>query len=294
MTAGVTVLEIFRNVARKMRLDFDATAVALAGRVSRGDEREEIVREFLQKYLSADVRIASTKIEVIDVEGNRSGQMDVGVLESTVPPLWEKGGVQLVPVECVRALFEVKSKLTWGELKKDLERIRAVKQMQRAAVITDNFGVEYTIYGQAYRYLPVFGFVFAFDSDGLEGLLEHVVRWSADKPLHELPDGIWVLGKGALIWQHSETGSNHTTPEPGCRLSLLEEGDDSDLLLSMLAMTNKMVTAPLGGRFDFNQYLGKVNLGDVWTFSTVTLPITGAAVEASDQLVHTDPKPEKA
>jgi hypothetical protein len=291
MTAGSTVLDIFRNVAHKMRLDFDATAVALAGRVSRGDEREEILREFLRKYLSTDVRIASTKIEVIDVAGNRSGQMDVGVLEPSVPPLWEQGGVQLVPVECVRSLFEVKSKLTWSELEKDLERIRAVKQMQRTAVITDNLGVEYKIYGQLYRYLPVFGYVFAFDSDGLEGLLEHVVRWAADKPLHELPDGIWVLGKGALIWQHSETGENHTTPEPGCRLSLLAEGDGSDLLLSMLAMTNRMVTAPLGGRFDFNKYLDKVNLGQIWTFSTLTLPITGVAIEASDGLVHTDPKP---
>lgn len=274
----VNLPSLLASVAKRMRLDF-VQSMAIGHRGSKGTAREGAVRDFLLMHLPKTAAVTTGSSEIVDTVGNRSGQIDLAVLDARTPPLYELGGVQILPVECVLGLVEVKSMLTWEQLEKDLERIARVKQMRKAAfrsVVGPH--MRYSIYGEVWDHPPVFGTVFAYESSSLTGLQEKVIRWCADRPLHELPDSIWVLGKGGLIWQHAETGQNHTTAEPGCRLSCLEAPPDQDVLFSMLMLTLGLYDYNVAGaKFDLRAYVPPgTSIGDIWSYSQTTVPCSAS------------------
>ena len=265
---------LLASVAKQMRLDFEQSrAIGHSG--SKGTAREGAIRDFLLRHLPNTAAVILGSSEIVDAAGNRSGQIDCAVLDARTPPLFELGGVQLLPVECVLGLVEVKSMLTWEELEKDLERIAKVKRMEKTAFTSvGSPPLSYSIYGEVWEHPPVFGKILAYESSSMTSLQERIIRWCADRPLRELPDSIWVLGIGGLIWQHAVTGQNHTTAEPGCRLSYLEAPPDQDLLFSMLLMTLGLYDHNASGaKFNLRAYVPPgTSIGEIWSYSQTTVP----------------------
>src|SRR5262245_45480573 len=104
--------EVLDSVAKKMRIDFEDTASSIGHTVRKGFAREAlIVQSYLSKYLPGSVR-AIAGAEIVTSDGQVSPEVDVAVVDPLTPPLYEAAnGYQVLPVECVYGMLEIKGKL---------------------------------------------------------------------------------------------------------------------------------------------------------------------------------------
>src|SRR2546425_386352 len=100
--------EIFDNVARRMRADFEEAHVAMNHPGLKGNAVEESFRQFLRDYLPKALDI-STGI-LVDSEGNQSRQLDVIISDAAKTPIFYRSGeTRIIPIECAYSVIEVKS-----------------------------------------------------------------------------------------------------------------------------------------------------------------------------------------
>lgn len=262
------VAGVMASVARRMLEDFEASK-AFRQHGDKGDAREAIVRDILQRYLPGSVRITSGKTEVVDSVGNCSGQRDIAIVDPNIPALHTQQDVQLLPVESVRGIVEVKTNLTPAELVTDLNKLAEVKRMEKRAYRP---GLrQYTVYGETTHILPTYGHIFAFSTNSMDRLLDAAIDWCKGRPLRELPDSIWVLGAGGLVWV-DDSDRLSVTPERGCHLGILLPTRDENILLQMLMFMISMYSQSSDAALDLTGYMN----GSVWatmeTMSRQALP----------------------
>jgi hypothetical protein len=104
---------------------------------SKGNEREQFVRTFLEGVLPNVFRISSG--DVIDSDGHRSGQLDCILERPFAPGLPMPGGaaVRLALAEAVVGVVEVKSDLStqWDEVLNTARRVSPLKRTAMGAQI---------------------------------------------------------------------------------------------------------------------------------------------------------------
>lgn len=94
-----------------------------------GRYREQLVRGLLASFLPARLSIGDGF--VLTPDGNRSTQCDVVLYDrEQTPHIEAAGGRCFYPLETCAAVGEAKSDLTFGELKKALEKLMAVKRLR--------------------------------------------------------------------------------------------------------------------------------------------------------------------
>jgi hypothetical protein len=104
--------EIFRAVAGQMQADFQATRRLVQHRGLKGKAAENnLVATFLDRYLPATLTIRQNA-EVVSSAGDVSPECDVLICDPSTPPLWSANNVDIVPVESLYGLIEVKSALS--------------------------------------------------------------------------------------------------------------------------------------------------------------------------------------
>lgn len=143
---------------------------------------------------------------------------DVVICDPATPPLWTAGDVEVVPIECVHAVIEVKSRLDATELRSCCDKIGSIKRFPKTAFMPQQRsgirrGVE--LYGREWEFFPVLGFVFAFESADLQRLGEVISEHAVDgdlSPEHRI-DGVYVLSRGAVVWGGPE--DDWRTAQPG-------------------------------------------------------------------------------
>jgi hypothetical protein len=111
-----------------MAANLQKTRPALPHSLSKGEAAEEAVREFLQRHLPSSVGI--TKGQIIDSRGRFSKQLDVIIFDASRTPILftsEEDGHQLVPVEGVIAVVEVKTTLAVSNVAGIVENMLSVK-----------------------------------------------------------------------------------------------------------------------------------------------------------------------
>jgi len=232
---GVTVnafAEIMRSVAQRMRAEFAETAAA-SHRGGKGATREEIVQSFLARYLPGHVE-ATARGEIITASGEVSAECDILIADRSTPPLLDKRDFRIVPSECVHGVVEVKSRLDGRELRDACEKIKRAKSLPKTAY-SPSLGFEHEIifYGRPYRYTPTAGLIFAFDSMGLEEVASQFARWCAGQDAALVPDGIWILGKGYLLWAPPRGENFEPRPAPGYEIAVVRAHPSDDIMLQL-------------------------------------------------------------
>ena len=257
--ASKTFGEIMKSVAQRMRADFAQTAT-VNHRGGKGASREEIVREFMVKYLPRRVE-ATGRGEIITADERVSPECDILIVDSSTPPFMDRQDYRIVPVECVHGIVEVKSHLDGRELRDACEKIKAVKSLPKTA-----YGPPATIrnhaqmYGRLYDYLPTAGLIFAFESIDLQELARQCSNWSTDEDLSLVPDGIWVLGKGHLLWSKSK-GDLQPRPDPESELAVMQADPDQGNLLQLAVHLNVLFSYAWMRPLALQEYAGLVSEG---------------------------------
>ena len=166
---------------------------------TKGNEREDPVREFLRQRLPAAFRVDGG--EVIDLFGNTSPQADLLVSDRQRNFPLVEGSSVILPVEAVLVVVEVKSLLNRGEIKKILQaakRFKALKPFKQEIVARRQRGKEA---GDGCR---IFYSVFGYGTDLAEegwGKKEHgrfsEVSAELGIPL-QVVDRVYVPNRGLL------------------------------------------------------------------------------------------------
>lgn len=203
--------------------DFAFITSQLSHKPSKGHVREEIVRDFLRKYLPSHLGVGSG-IVISSIEGEReSKQLDTVIYDRLKCPLFlDIGGIQIFPVEMVYAVIEVKSKLDKKQLLEAVRNIKSVKALTKQAYADDVAPqVDFLAYGEMLQHAPVIGFIFAFDAIDGGKILEYLAEADqGERDLKKRIDVITVLNKYCVA--NFLNSDCYPTPRPGTkRIELL-------------------------------------------------------------------------
>jgi hypothetical protein len=256
--------EVLASVGRKMHEDFEGISSAVQHRGAKGRMREAVVDAYLTRWLPHTVRVAHSG-EAVSASGETSPECDVVLLDPATPPLIDEKEYRVVPAECLHGVVQVKSKLDRRALREDAEVIRDVKRLPKTAYEPQAGPVIQSsiLYGREWPYFPTVGWIFAFDSIDLGALAGELTDLDADTPVEQRVDGVFVLGKGAVL---STAGGLFTAVAADFRQAVRS---DNPLMLMTILMQQicQQVWSP---RFRLLDYLSHVPLG--WPVDTTPPP----------------------
>lgn len=93
-----------------------------------GKYREYLVKRILSKIVPSKYEI--TNGFVIDSDNNKSEEMDIIIYDkSYVPPFFDET-YTVVPIEAVIAVIQVKTTLTWSELKSSIDNLNSIDNLK--------------------------------------------------------------------------------------------------------------------------------------------------------------------
>jgi hypothetical protein len=121
--------DLLKNAETRLWADFQAAGnYTNPGNIGTGRERSLI--GFLAPRLPS--RFAAATGEIVDLGGDRSGQIDVVIYDQAMnaPLLADEKGLVLLPAEAVLAVIEVKSTLNMAEAKKVYRGLDRVHSLQ--------------------------------------------------------------------------------------------------------------------------------------------------------------------
>lgn len=164
----------------------------------KGDNREEILREFLQKHLPSKYGVL--KGEVITGSGGHSHSADIVIYDALNAPVLYKANTAVIPVESVYGIIEVKSSLSKAELLDTTAKIQAFKSLAPRDLSVIQTREYLTVHRRSRPFGVVLGYQLADNS--LESLSEN---WAAENTrIHDVnyfANVIAVLGSGLLRYE---------------------------------------------------------------------------------------------
>lgn len=130
-----SIQDLLRERHRQAKSDLLSARSIISHSTEKGDRTESIWRKILSTYLPAryDVRRAL----VADSSGNYSEQIDVVVHDRFFTPfIFTHGDYEIVPVEAVYAIFEVKQDLSLKNLKAAQQKLESVRRLEPRLAVT--------------------------------------------------------------------------------------------------------------------------------------------------------------
>src|SRR5262249_29496697 len=126
-----TLEKLFASAGERMRHDLAERLVAHPGELGMG--REEIIRDFLRRYLPKRFEISTGF--AFDCHGNVSKQLDVVISDGSVATHFQTaGGVRYFPCESIVAAGQIKSSVTsLKEFDAAIDNIESAKRLDRSA-----------------------------------------------------------------------------------------------------------------------------------------------------------------
>lgn len=186
--------ELFQRVEGTLVARFNEAAV-VEHRGDRGENREEVLREFLAEHLPN--RFGVTKGEVMTRGGGHSHSADIIIYDADSGPLLYADKTTILPIESVYGIIEVKSRLSKAEFSDASEKIEAFKRLAPR----DLSVIQTREYMTVHRPSRPFGIIFAFDlaDNSLDSLL---TNWEErNREVHDVnyfENLVVVLGAGLL------------------------------------------------------------------------------------------------
>lgn len=182
-----TLASVLSATAEVMRAQLVVIRASLNHTGMIGSSAEEIVAQFLNQRLPASVRAVAGK--AVDSTGSRSDQLDVIIYDTSRTPLLftsANHSQNLVPVEGVHAVVEVKTKLTPEEVRRSAKNCASIKRLDRTAFYLNQTAP------------PIYYSVFSFESDGLySSLLNDEIDPSRE--FNERIDSLVALDRGLSL-----------------------------------------------------------------------------------------------
>lgn len=228
--------KVLASISAQMNIEFRDLTSQFQHRGMKGEAREIIVRQFLQKYLPKSLGIGHG--EIVSAIGQVSKEMDVVIYDGLkCPILYEKGDIQVFPSEGVYCVIQVKSHLDSIALVDCIENIKSAKDLPKVAYIPQKGAIINVVYlyGKEYDHFPTMGVVLAFDSINLKELRKTLESKNKEKNLtiEQQIDMICILNKG-IIANVEPNESFSSTPTPDSKLAHCET--DRSLLLFYLGL----------------------------------------------------------
>lgn len=253
--------DILHSVANRMRIDFERSR-RFHHHGQAGATRETLVRNFLADYLPGNVQVVHSA-EIISVSGETSAECDIVICDQSTPRLLDMEDYRIIPSECVYGVVEVKTKLNRSELLDACEKIRRVKRLPKTAYFDDGTGRQAIVRGQTVPFPPARGIIFGFESINLTTLSNHYREWCSGRPAEELPESVWILGKGSLQWTNPDERKVDTSAEYGAGLLLLDTLPDEDVLFALVVHLNILFAPAWMPPLRLGAYAGDSGLGAV-------------------------------
>ncbi len=162
----------------------------------RGSEREAIIKEFISARLPD--RFAVGNGEIWAANGKWSGQEDLIIYDRLESPrIFAGGTTQIIGVENVAAVVEVKTRLDSKEMERATRSIASARRLQKTGMAT-KVGTAGIRIGPS---TPVFGALFAFATDlKTETFVENWTRNQFSVPENERINLACILGNMFIIY----------------------------------------------------------------------------------------------
>lgn len=199
----------------------------------RGENREAIVKDFLNDYLPKRFGIGNG--EVRDRYGSWSRQQDVVIFDVlNCPVLLTSNHSQIFPIDNVFATIQVKSALNKKELVDCSVNIQSVRRLRKASVKTQ-LAPGVSAGGPP---SPTAGVVFAFDADtSLKTLKANLLNIQENVPLSEKINLICILDKAVFMLLDPAIWSNlPATQEVQVTFAGMDTGKDTLLFFYLQLM----------------------------------------------------------
>lgn len=194
--AGVRALQVhFENVRETMQRKAEEAGLA-NNKSLRGAARELVVAEFFQANLPQSVSFPTG--EIVDVRGQRSGQMDIMIIPAAVPRFTLSGTNVIALAAGVVGAVEVKSNLTTSPPEGDSELTVAMKSCAQVraldpgplepwpwSALLDN--------GREAKLETIPYSIFAFQGPTARRLLAALEEWDQRAGKRTLPNTVTVL-----------------------------------------------------------------------------------------------------
>ncbi len=170
-----------------------------------GDAREEILKKFFKEsgYLPARFAISDSRARVASTTGHVTGEMDIVFHDpaNSMSLMRREDVYEVLPVESVYGVIQVKSRLNKKEIKQGLENVASFKRLAREAQPAPFLS------GPGPRSTRGFGILFAYDSDlkWLE-IIHEIEAFAKTHPHQEWCNTIVILSKGMMFYGDSTGG----------------------------------------------------------------------------------------
>ena len=255
-------VKILQGIAQSLDVEFQELTSHITHRGAKGSAREKtLIRELVKKYLPA--RFGLTRGEIIASNEEVSAECDAIIYDALeCPPLYiASEDYQIVPIEAVYAVIEVKSHLDSEELEKTFKNFQQIKRFPKKAFVPvqPNLKRHFNCFGRVLDYFPVAGFLFAYRSSTSLDTLAIRLR---DLQKDSLPDHrmelVCALDSGCLF----NADPTLTMFTPGPNTTVCSMPSDRPLHLFMALLQNLLSTArtdPIA----INTYLSGPPLGTV-------------------------------
>lgn len=259
----MTLQDTMKSISKKMKIDYEELSQGLQHSGLKGDNRENIVKDFLEKYLHK--RFGVVKGEIMATNGKTSKQQDVIIYDfGRCPLLYNEKEIQVLPVEGVYVVIEVKSTLDEKELIKSIKNISSVKKLPKKAFIDEKSVIESFIceLGEKKNYFNTMGILFAFSSKLTLKTLKKKLKEHYKKlkvPPKQQIDFIFILDRGLLIHFDKKNKEISTTVELKTDLSIVDTKEG--LLLFYLLLMERLgaISTPPISINDYATFLYKVH-----------------------------------
>lgn len=237
------LVDHFRRQTKLLRAEFEVSATARST-VSKGKAREIFVSRFLENHLPS--RFKMGRGEIIDSEGNRSGEQDIVVYEGRFPRL-HVGDSDVFLVEDVSLVVEVKSLLNRLEFHRWMDQVVALKKLVRQPIRVASMG---KIYQTVRCYL------FAWSGPKLETVWRYTREYIREKhidPYLQTFDCLSILDNGVII--KLIEGEEEERPAYPRRGFIVEPHSEDALLGFFVRMIGQLQGIEFS-MWDIGRYLG--------------------------------------
>lgn len=253
----MNIAEIFDEVAKQMRSDFEKARKAVRQPELKGASFEETFRTFLREYLPRSLDVSTGVL--VDAHGGVSRQLDIIISDSAKTPIFYRSGdIRVIPVECAYAVIEVKAYLDANELDRVFQNMESVRNLRKTAYVKPAGAIIYSdnLYGREWEIWPINYYIFAYDSIELMTLVEYINMRCQTKKLteHSRIDTVCVLDKGVICNQYAD-GKFDALPRPGSKLYVCKT---TRSLLLFYTLTSRYFNQARLPNFRFTDYLGKM------------------------------------
>lgn len=205
MSEKSTIAGLISNAAKKLRDDFEHIRVTISHSGEKGGETEDKVREFLNGHMPK--RFHATKGFVIAADNQMSDHQDVIIYDEQSSPVYKYDGAnQIVSVDAVAAIMEVKAVLNKGQLEEAFAKIEEVKKLKKSPISGMDQQATATMLTTG-----TLGIILGFGSDiSLEKLAEHCAELNEKYATAQRPDIIVVLDVGVINYVVQFVGGSNT------------------------------------------------------------------------------------